>query len=115
MPYKSRVLRIRFRAQVSTGVYTYTLQDPDTGRNVAHNVRHAELLEELLPYAEYSVGDQVVLARGNQLTILKRHWDFRKGTVWYLVVWRGGPEAGRWITQERMLEVDQEREGVWRR
>jgi hypothetical protein len=115
VPYRGRVLRIRFWAQPEDGVYTYTLQDPDSGRNVAHNVPHAELLAHLPPYAQYSVGDHVALANGRSMTVYKRQWDFRGGTVWYLVLVPGGKEEGYWLSQEKAMALDQALDPVWRR
>jgi hypothetical protein len=61
------------------------------------------------------VGDHVALANGRSMTVYKRQWDFRGGTVWYLVLVPGGKEEGYWLSQEKAMALDQALDPVWRR
>ncbi len=107
VPYGGKVVRILFRAWDEHRRPTYTLCDRHNAqRNVAANVPHAQLIDEMAAYARYAVTDTVALAHTALMTIYKRQWDFRTGTVWYYFAHPNRNVAVGWLNQERVMQLD---------
>lgn len=104
--------RISFVMPTSEGNFTYTLTPLDAQRKVLHQVPHAEIIQHMAAHARYAVGQSVLLANSAPMTVTKRQWDFRNGTVWYYAAVPNRTIGAGWFKQETLLRLDRELDPV---
>lgn len=99
-PY--RILSIRVH---DDDRFTYTLEPLIPGLRTVHLVTLEMVLKELEAYARYAVQTSVPLGYSD-LTVFKRQWDLRTGTVWYYLAHPNRNVAAGWFNQETMMRLD---------
>ncbi len=95
------------------GRFSYTLYPFDPARQrTLHNITAQQIIQELDRFSRYKIGQKVNLAHSTQMEVIKRQWDFRKGTVWYYVADPRRNVGTGWLTQETMMKHDREMDPI---
>lgn len=103
VPLQGGVWPVVHRAAHPVFLWLYTVHQrtPDHALVIWCNVSQEDILREMERIAKFPVGSQLDLGPFNQVTVLKRKWDFEKGQMHYII---SGKRPGReWRVAEAEL------------
>lgn len=109
VPWRTGIWPIKHRRQHPVLRWLYTIHEKDEQRAlVIHfNVSQEDIVRAMNEFAKFKVKDAVHIHATRTLFIQKRRWDFKRGTMWYLIGDGQNPGSGpggkTWPVEQQAL------------
>jgi hypothetical protein len=82
--------------------WTYTIHEKSRGLAIYFNVSQADIVRAMEEFAQFKLKQAVHIRPTRTLFVQKRRWDFKKGTMWYLIS-DGRKEAKTFAVEQQAL------------
>ncbi len=106
--YRDLPYYISFVRKHENDTYSYTLYPFDPKLRTLNLIKLETLRKEMEAHARYEVGQKVGLAHSKLMEVIRRQWDFHRGTVWYYLADPRRNVGAGWFDQETMMRLDRD-------